>query len=130
MPLQKVTVVLVKRNAEAFDRISLYKVTHIRRDAAAIAETLKKCCGEIYELFGNFHDFRHFERLKPHIDRITQLYRDAEKCFIRAASRLCAEATSPLQITVWLDILDGLRDCCSECRSVARIVDAAVLRNT
>jgi predicted phosphate transport protein (TIGR00153 family) len=114
----------------AGDRIALYELGEKKDDAILLAQLLLRCAEDIAKAVGMLSDMKNVKPLLELCIAINKHEHDADQVFRSGLARLFkSEATHPVEIMKWRDVLDAIETATDRAEDVANIIEGIVLEH-
>jgi uncharacterized protein len=114
----------------AAERIALYDLTEITKEASDLAGVLLESSERVLEAVAGFRDLKHPQRILEKCVEINRLENVADGQLREALARLFREEKNPIAIMKWKEIYELLETATDRCEDVANIIEGVVLENS
>lgn len=114
----------------AGDRIALYELGEKKDDAIQLAQLLVRCAEDIFKAVGMLQNMKNVKPLLELCVAINKHEHDADQVFRSGLARLFKnEASHPVEIMKWRDVLDAIETATDRAEDVANIIEGIVLEH-
>lgn len=109
------------------ERVWLYGINSINREACDLADTLVNAVSEVSRAMVGLRDLKNREGLLQVCMEINRYENQGDTLLRSAVARLFQDSKDPLLVIKWKDIFEFLEDAIDRCEDVANIVEGVVL---
>ncbi|HEX7406511.1 MAG TPA: DUF47 family protein [Candidatus Binatia bacterium] len=109
------------------ERIWLYGIDSVDRDACDLAGTLVSAVSEVSRAMVGLRDLKNREALLQVCMEINRYENEGDTLLRRAVARLFQDSKEPLMVIKWKDIYEFLEDAIDRCEDVANVVEGVAL---
>jgi uncharacterized protein len=109
------------------ERIWLYGIDSVDRDACDLAGTLVNAVSEVSRAMVGLRDLKNREALLQVCMEINRYENEGDTLLRRAVARLFQDSKEPLMVIKWKDIYEFLEDAIDRCEDVANVVEGVAL---
>jgi uncharacterized protein len=109
------------------ERVWLYNIDTVNREACALAETLVNAASEVSRAMAGLRDLKNRDALLHVCMEINRYENEGDTLLRGAVARLFEENTDPLMVIKWKDIYEFLEDAIDRCEDVANVVEGVAL---
>jgi hypothetical protein len=109
------------------ERVWLYDINSINREACDLADTLVNAVSEVSRAMVGLRDLKNREGLLQVCMEINRYENQGDTLLRSAVARLFQDSKDPLLVIKWKDIFEFLEDAIDRCEDVANIVEGVVL---
>jgi hypothetical protein len=109
------------------ERVWLYNINSVNREACALAETLINAVSEVNRAMAGLRNLKNRDALLTVCMEINRYENEGDTLLRGAVARLFEESTDPLMVIKWKDIYEFLEDAIDRCEDVANIVEGVAL---
>jgi len=114
----------------AAERISLYEIHDMPKEAGELAKVLLSSAERVLEAVSGFRDLKRSNLILENCVEINRLENEADAILRRALARLFREEQNPVTIMKWKEIYELLETATDRCEDVANIIEGVVLENS
>ncbi|MET0390898.1 MAG: DUF47 family protein [Polyangiales bacterium] len=114
----------------AAERIALYEIKEMTKEAADLARVLLQGAERVLEAVHGFRDLKRSELILEKCVEINRLENEADTLLRGALARLFREEQNPITIMKWKEIYELLETATDRCEDVANIIEGVVLENS
>jgi len=111
----------------AGDRVALFKVSHGRPGATALARSLRENTIVVHRAMQELRRKKYAAALESCIE-INRLENEADELFRKEIAALFTHETDPILIIKWKEILEHLELATDKCEDVANTIESVVLK--
>ncbi len=111
-------------------RIGLYEITEIRPEAAKMADVLVRAGTELEEILKLMRNMKNAQEISKRCIQLHLFENEADVIHRNAVVRLFKDATSPIEVIKWKEILEFLEKATDRCEDVANIIEGIVIEAT
>lgn len=115
---------------EVLQKIYMCKVETLIPCAIEFAEKLAACCQLMYNMLGEFVNFKKPAKLYELIVELNHMEDACDVLYIEAFHGLDEQCENVLQIMSWREILDKMENCADICEHVGDSVNMVVMKNS
>jgi predicted phosphate transport protein (TIGR00153 family) len=112
------------------ERIWLYGIRTMEREAIELADVLEKAVEEMGAAVRGLRDLKDRTRLIAHCTEVNRLENEGDQLLRRAVARLFREGADPIHVIKWKEIYDYLEDAIDRCEDVANVIEGVALEYT
>ncbi|MFI5396714.1 MAG: DUF47 domain-containing protein [Candidatus Binatia bacterium] len=109
------------------ERVWLYGIDSVDRDACDLAGTLVNAVSEVSRAMMGLRDLKNREALLQVCMEINRYENEGDTLLRRAVARLFQDSKEPLMVIKWKDIYEFLEDAIDRCEDVANVVEGVAL---
>jgi len=109
------------------ERVWLYGIDTVDRDACDLAETLVNAVAEVSRAMVGLRDLRNRDALLQVCMEINRYENEGDTLLRRAVARLFRDSKDPMLVIKWKDIYEFLEDAIDRCEDVANVVEGVAL---
>jgi uncharacterized protein Yka (UPF0111/DUF47 family) len=109
------------------ERIWLYGIDSVDRDACDLAGTLVSAVSEVSRAMVGLRDLKNRDALLQVCMEINRYENEGDTLLRRAVARLFQDSKEPLMVIKWKDIYEFLEDAIDRCEDVANVVEGVAL---
>ncbi|MFN8626610.1 MAG: DUF47 family protein [Candidatus Binatia bacterium] len=109
------------------ERVWLYNINSVNREACGLAETLVSAVSEVSRAMAGLRDLKNRDALLQTCVEINRYENEGDTQLRGAVARLFEHSTDPLLVIKWKDIYEFLEDAIDRCEDVANIVEGVAL---
>ncbi|MDH7602684.1 MAG: DUF47 family protein [Armatimonadota bacterium] len=110
-------------------RLHLYGVKTITKDAIALANVILRAAEETAALVDEMEDLRNVKSLKNRWIEVNRLENEGDRISRQAIAELFEKEKDPIEVIKWKEIYEHLETAIDKCEDAANIVEAVVLKN-
>jgi predicted phosphate transport protein (TIGR00153 family) len=110
-------------------RLHLYGVKNITKDAIALANVILRATEETAALVNEVEDLRNVKSLKHRWIEVNRLENEGDRISRQAIAELFTNEKDPIEVIKWKEIYEHLETAIDKCEDAANIVEAVVLKN-
>ncbi|HXJ20496.1 MAG TPA: DUF47 family protein [Polyangia bacterium] len=114
----------------AADRVALYDVRKMTKEAAELARCLVSGAEHVMAAVSGIRDLEQSEAILQHCVEVNRLENVADTILRGALARLFREETNPITVIKWKEIYETLESATDRCEDVANIIEGVLLENT
>jgi predicted phosphate transport protein (TIGR00153 family) len=114
----------------AAERIALYGIVDMTKEAADLARVLLASSERVLEAVAGFRDLKRSEIILEKCVEINRLENEADALLRGALARLFRDEQNPITIMKWKEIYELLETATDRCEDVANIIEGVVLENS
>ncbi len=114
----------------AAERIALYDIHEMPKDASDLANVLLTSAERVLEAVAGFRDLKRSELILEKCVEINRLENEADTVLRGALARLFREEQNPITIMKWKEIYELMETATDRCEDVANIIEGVVLENS
>src|SRR5947209_16165945 len=118
---------IVDYTDEVADYMGLYKVQRPMREAVSLAKVLNEACGQIAEAIPRLRDFRDISHYTVEVNRLEN---EGDRITREAVASLFDDATDPMVVVRWKDLLERLEAAVDSTETAANILETIVIKNS
>jgi predicted phosphate transport protein (TIGR00153 family) len=112
------------------ERIALYDIHVIRKEAIDLAQVLLTSSQRVLEAVAGFRDLKRPQAIIAKCVEINRLENEADSLLRAALGRLFREEENPITIMKWKEIYELLETATDRCEDVANIIEGVVIENS
>lgn len=120
---------IVDRVDTAVDRICLYKITAPLEEAKGLAHCLVRSTALIKEMMPHMRHMRTPGEIRLKTREVHRLESEADTIEREALARIFENATDPIYVIKWKNIIEVLESATDKCEDVANVIEGIVLKN-
>src|SRR6185503_16886549 len=105
------------------ERISLYGITQMTKEAGDLARTLLSSSERVLEAVAGFRDLKHPQLILQKCVEINRLENEADALLRGTLAKLFREEKDPITIMKWKEIYELLETATDRCEDVANIIE-------
>lgn len=109
------------------ERVWLYGIDSVDRDACDLAGTLVSAVSEVSRAMVGLRDLKNRDALLQVCMEINRYENEGDTLLRRAVARLFQDSKEPLMVIKWKDIYEFLEDAIDRCEDVANVVEGVAL---
>jgi uncharacterized protein Yka (UPF0111/DUF47 family) len=109
------------------ERVWLYNIDSVNREACDLAETLVQAVSEVSRAMAGLRDLKNRDALLQVCMEINRYENEGDTQLRSAVARLFEDSKDPVTIIKWKDIFEFLEDAIDRCEDVANIVEGVAL---
>ena len=118
---------IVDYTDEVAEYLGLYKVQRPMRQSVSLAKVLNEACGHIAEAIPRLRDFRDISHYTVEVNRLEN---EGDRITREAVASLFDEATDPMVVVRWKDLLERLEAAVDSTETAANILETIVIKNS
>lgn len=115
---------------EILQKIYMCKVEKLIPCALVFAEKLAACCQVMYEMLGEFVNFKKPAKLHELIVELNHMEDECDGLYIESFRSLDEHCDNVLELLSWREILDKMENCADTCEHVGDSVNMVVMKNS
>jgi len=112
------------------ERIWLYGIRTMEREAIELADVLEKAVEEMGAAVRGLRDLKNRPRLLAHCTEVNRLENEGDQLLRRAVARLFREGADPIHVIKWKEIYDYLENAIDRCEDVANVIEGVAIEYT
>ena len=109
------------------ERVWLYGINTVDRDACDLAEVLVNTVSEVSRAMVGLRDLKNRDAILQVCMEINRYENEGDTLLRRAVARLFRDSKEPLLVIKWKDIYEFLEDAIDRCEDVANVVEGVAL---
>ena len=109
------------------ERVWLYGIDSVDRDACDLAEALVNAVSEVTRAMTGLRNLKNRDAILQVCMEINRYENEGDTLLRRAVARLFQDSKDPLMVIKWKDIFEFLEDAIDRCEDVANIVEGVAL---
>jgi len=114
-------------NASA-QRLQLYRVESITKDAISLANVIVRAAEETAALIEHMQDRKNVKNLKERWIEVNRLENEGDNISRHAIAGLFENEKDPIEVIKWKELYEHLETAIDKCEDAANIVEAVVLK--
>jgi uncharacterized protein Yka (UPF0111/DUF47 family) len=120
---------ILDRVDTAVDRICLYKVKEPLEESKGLARILVRSTALIREMMPHMRHRKSPEEIRLKTREVHRLESEADTLEREALVRIFENATDPIYVIKWKNIIEVLESATDKCEDVANVIEGIVLKN-
>ncbi|MGE3725244.1 MAG: DUF47 domain-containing protein [Candidatus Sericytochromatia bacterium] len=109
-------------------RFDMYHIHSVEPAVHELTQILLECTNELAFLIERLDNLSSLERFTPHLEKLNQLEKEADKIYRSAIKQLFNEPQDTLHVMKWKDIFECLENAIDKCHSAGSILMGIILK--
>ena len=115
---------------ETLQKFYIYNIPEIQPAAVEFAKKLVKACDMLYQIMGEFENFKKSKKIQPLIIELNDVEEECDRLYLSSMRALSTGEQDALTVIAWRDIYAGLEACADACEHVSECVGTVIMKNT
>jgi len=115
---------------EVFQMFFMYNVKSMRPEAIDFVDLIVRSTEAMKACFDEFEHFRKSDLIAKKIVEVNVIEELADSLYFKTVRELYTKEKDPMQVMVWVRLLDRFERICDECEHVADTIGSVIMKNS